>query len=223
MTQHLKIDFVSDVVCPWCMIGLLGLKEALRRLDGVVDADIAFQPFEVNPHMGRDGQNIVEHITEKYGITPEQSAENRAAIRERAAKLGFDFNMTDERRIYNTRDAHRLLYWAAPSGHQTALEQALFRAYFTDGANISSRDVLVAAAVAAGLNGDEARGVLESGLYNDEVAAAEELWLSRGIHAVPGVVVNDRWLISGGQSADVFENALRDIAKESAASAALEQ
>ncbi len=216
MATPLKIDFVSDVSCPWCVIGLGGLETALDRIGGGVDANITFQPFELNPAMPPEGQNIVEHINQKYGSTPEQSAANRAMIRERAAGLGFTMAMSDDSRIYNTFDAHRLLHWAEASGHQTALKKMLFEAYFTNGQNPSDQDVLVTAAQAAGLDPVEARDVLTSGRFADEVRKAEQLWQSRGISAVPAVVVNDRYLISGGQPPAAFEKALRGIAAEAA-------
>lgn len=214
MTQHLKIDFVSDVACPWCIVGLRGLQEALARTKDVVDVQLAFQPFELNPDMPAEGQNIVEHITQKYGTTVEQSQANRAMIRERAAGVGFDFNMGDDSRVYNTFDAHRLLHWAHSESRQEALKVALFKANFTDGLNVSDHDVLVAVAVSAGLDGDKARDVLVSGRYANEVREAEQLWLSRGIKSVPAIVINERWLIAGGQPAEAFEESLRGIAAE---------
>jgi len=214
MTKPLKIDFVSDVVCPWCVIGLRGLETALDRTSGLIAADIHFQPFELNPQMPPEGQNIVEHIAEKYGSTPEQSAANRAAIRDRAASVGFTMTSTDQSRIYNTFDAHRLLHWAEIEGRQSALKHALFEANFTRGQNPSDHEVLVAAAEQAGLDPAAAREVLESGAYAAEVREAEKLWQSRGISAVPAVIINDKYLISGGQPPEAFEKALRAIAAE---------
>ena len=214
MSKPLKIDFVSDVSCPWCIIGLRGLETALDRTSDLVAADIHFQPFELNPHMPPEGQNIVEHVAEKYGSTPEQSAANRQAIRDRAASVGFTMGGTDQSRIYNTFDAHRLLHWAEIEGQQSALKHALFDAYFTQGQNPSDHDVLVAAAEQAGLDPAAAREVLVSGAYAAEVREAEKLWQSRGISAVPAVVINDKYLISGGQPPEAFEKALRAIAAE---------
>ena len=214
MTQHLKIDFVSDVACPWCVIGLRGLEQALANAADAVEADITFQPFELNPRMPAAGQNLVEHIAEKYGSTAEQSAASRAMIRSRGAEVGFTFNMSEESRIYNTFDAHRLLHWAGTIGGQQELKFALFRANFTDGANVSDHRVLVEAAVAAGLDGNQAREVLASGRYAEEVRNAELEWTSRGIRSVPAIVINGTWLISGGQPAETFEQALRGIAAE---------
>ena len=215
--KTLKIDFVSDVVCPWCAVGLGGLTTALDRLKGEgIAADIAFQPFELNPQIAPEGENIVEHIGRKYGSTPEQSAQNREMIRARAAEVGFDMRMGPESRIWNTFDAHRLLHWAhetAPE-KQEALKRALFTAHFTDNRNITDARVLTEAAEAAGLDRAEAGEVLASGRYAQAVRQSEELWRSRGISSVPAVVVEGKYLISGGQPAQVFEEALRKIASE---------
>jgi predicted DsbA family dithiol-disulfide isomerase len=216
MPRPMKIDFVSDVSCPWCIIGLRGLEEALARTGDLVDAHITFQPFELNPAMPPEGQNIVEHVAQKYGSTPEQSAANREMIRARATELGFAMRGTDQSRIYNTFDAHRLLHWAEIEGHQAALKHALFDAYFTDQHDPSNHDVLVAAAEKAGLDSAAAREVLATGQYAEEVRRTEQLWQSRGISAVPAIVIDDRYLISGGQPPEAFEQALRKIAAEAA-------
>lgn len=214
MSKPIKIDFVSDVSCPWCIIGLRGLEEALARTADLIDADITFQPFELNPHMGKEGQNIGEHIAEKYGSTPEQSAANRTVIRERAADLGFTMQMSDTSRIYNTFDAHRLLHWAHSQGKQAALKHALFDAYFTEQQDPSDPAVLVAAAAKVGLDPTRAAAILASDDYAHDVRTAEHLWQSRGVSAVPAVIINDRYLISGGQPPEAFESALREIAAE---------
>ena len=219
MTRTLHIDFVSDVVCPWCVVGLGGLEAALVTLKAEgIEADIHFQPFELNPGMAADGENVGEHIARKYGSTPEQSAANRAMITARAAEAwdGFEMRMGPDSRIWNTFDAHRLLHWAAtvgPAG-QRALKEALFRAHFTDGRSLADPVVLADAAAAAGLDRARAVEVLADDLYAAEVREAEALWVSRGINAVPAVVVEGKWLISGGQPAAVFEEALRKMAEE---------
>jgi len=213
----LKIDFVSDVVCPWCAVGLYGLTRALDRLEGEgVTASLAFQPFELNPNMAPEGENIVEHIGKKYGSTPEQSAQNRAMIRERAASVGFDMRTTEESRTWNTHHAHRLLHWAGEvdPAAQRRLKEALLGAHFTENRALNDADVLATAAAKAGLDEEEARAVLGSDRYAREVREAEELWRSRGINSVPAVIINDKYLISGGQPAEVFEEALRKIAGE---------
>jgi predicted DsbA family dithiol-disulfide isomerase len=214
MTRKIRIDFISDVVCPWCAVGLHGLEEALRRTADIVQADIHFQPFELNPKMQAEGENIDEHLAEKYGSTREQMAVNRERITERAAGVGFTIRYTADSRIYNTFDAHRLLHWAETTGQQRELQHALLQANFTDGENVADHAVLVRIAAAAGLDADAAREVLASGRYTEEVRAAEQLWLSRGINSVPGIVIDEKWLISGGQPPEAFEQALRQIAAE---------
>ena len=215
MTTPLKIDFVSDVSCPWCIIGLRAIEEALKRVGNEVQADIRFHPFELNPHMPAEGQSLVEHVAQKYGSTPQQFRERREAFRARAAELGFTIALSpDHGRVYNTFDAHRLLYWAGLEGRQRALKHALFDAYFTQCLNPGDHTVLVKAAEGAGLHHDAASQVLETGRYADEVRSAERSWQALGIHAVPAVIINDRYLISGGQPVEVFESAFREIAAE---------
>lgn len=214
MTKPLKIDFVSDVSCPWCIVGLGGLEAALERVGDLVDADIRFHPFELNPDMPPEGQNIVEHVAQKYGATREQSAANRRAIHDRAAAVGFTMATDENSRIYNTFDAHRLLHWAGLVGDQKALKRALFDAYFTENQSPADHEVLVRAAMKAGLDPHTAHDVLVSGRYAHEVREAERAWLAAGISSVPAVIVNDRYLISGGQPAEYFEQALRQIAAE---------
>lgn len=217
MTKTLHIDFVSDVVCPWCVVGLGGLETALDRLETEgITAEIAFKPFELNPQMAPEGENIVEHIGRKYGSTPEQSAQNREMIRARAGEVGFDMRMDETSRIWNTFDAHRLLHWAGEASpeKQAALKKALFRIHFTEGRNLTDAGELTAAAEAAGLDRAEAGEVLASGRYVEAVRAEQDLWRQRGINSVPAVVVEGKYLISGGQPAAVFEDALRKIAAE---------
>lgn len=214
MTTTLKIDFVSDVSCPWCVIGLRALEQAAARLAGQVQLDLHFQPFELNPQMGPEGQDIGEHLQQKYGASPEQGEATRAAIAARGAELGFTFTPGARGRIYNTFDAHRLLHWAGLQGHQEALKKALFKAYFTDGEDPSNHDLLVRLAGEVGLDASEARALLLSDRYVAEVREREQFYLQQGIHSVPAVIVNDRHLIQGGQPVEVFEQALRQIAAE---------
>ena len=211
---HIKIDIVSDVSCPWCVIGLKSLQAALGRLAGRVAADIHFQPFELNPQMAPEGQDLMEHITEKYGSTQEQVMRNREAIASRGAQLGFTFDMAKRGRIYNTFDAHRLLHWAEleGAGKQAALKEALFAAYFTEGRNPSDPEVLVQLAASAGLEPERARAILASAEYAEEVRAREQLYLRSGIHAVPAVILNDKYLVQGGQPVEAFEQALAQVA-----------
>jgi predicted DsbA family dithiol-disulfide isomerase len=215
MSKQLRIDFVSDVSCPWCAIGLSSLELALARVKGEVAVDMHFQPFELNPNMGPDGQDIVEHITEKYGATAEQQASSREMIRQRGADVGFSFDMERRGRIYNTFDAHRLLSWAEEEGRQRDLKMALFEAYFTNCEDPSKHDVLLNAVERVGLDRERAQLILASDEYADEVREREQFFQRAGVHSVPAIIINQRHLISGGQPPEVFEQALRDIAARS--------
>jgi predicted DsbA family dithiol-disulfide isomerase len=215
MPAQLKIDFVSDVSCPWCAIGLTALEQALARTVDTVQATLHFEPFELNPNMPPQGQDITEHLTQKYGSTPEQQTQIRENIRQRGAALGFTFRAAGRSRIYNTFDAHRLLHWAAlegADGQQHTLKKALLQAYFTDGKSPADHVVLLDCADAVGLDRNRAAQVLESVEYAAQVREREALFHRLGIHAVPAVIINDRHLIQGGQPVEVFERALRHLA-----------
>ncbi len=211
MAEKLRIDFVSDIACPWCVIGLRSLLKALENIGGEVEAQIRFSPFELNPGMAPEGENAAEHVQKKYGSTPERSAAARQAIIDHGQALGFTFNYGPESRIWNTLDAHRLLAWALTQGKQLELKQALFKSNFTDQRATSDHATLVDAARAAGLDPERAREVLASDAFADEVRAEEEHWRRNGVTAVPSVIFNQRWLIQGGQPPQVFEQAIRDI------------
>lgn len=208
----LRIDFVSDVSCPWCAVGLASLQRALDRLDGEVTAQIHLQPFELNPQLPAEGEDSTEHLVRKYGSSAQQIDTNREIIRERGAAVGFTFNMDRRSRVYNTFDAHRLLHWGALEGKELALKQALLCAYFTDGENVSDHGTLVRLATSVGLDATRAAQILAGETYADEVRSQEQHYASRGIQSVPATIVNDRHLISGGQPPDAFEQALRQIA-----------
>ena len=208
----MKIDFVSDVACPWCAVGLNALEEALRRIGPALVVQLQFQPFELNPQMPPQGEDTVEHLTRKYGISAAQIAVNQAAIRERGAAVGFTFG--SRARVWNTFDAHRLLCWAEAAGHQRELKHALLKAYHGEGRNPGAHDVLLDLAAEVGLDVEAAREVLASDAYADEVRERERFWQRAGISSVPSVIVNERHLIQGGQPPEVFEQALRKIAAE---------
>ena len=211
----MKIDFISDVACPWCAVGLNSLELALEKIGGDIDVELQFQPFELNPDMAAEGADTAEYLSRKYGIGPEQIAKNQAAIRQRGAEVGFTFG--PRHHVWNTFDAHRLLHWAGMEGapgQQRALKHALLQAYHGDGRNPGATDVLLALAGDVGLDVEAAREVLNNGLYAQEVRAAEAEWQRLGISSVPAIVINQRHLISGGQPPEVFEQALRQIAAE---------
>ncbi len=214
---RMKIDFVSDVACPWCAVGLNALERALEKIGPELQVELHFQPFELNPTLSVEGADATLYLKTKYRLDDAQLAQNRAVIRERGAAVGFQFG--ERAWVWNTFDAHRLLYWAGvegPAGSQRALKHALLMAYHGEGRNPGAEDVLLELAGQVGLDVAAAREVLRSERYAAEVRAAEEAWHRAGIQSVPAVVVNDRHLISGGQPPEVFERALREIAAESA-------
>ncbi|HVK52280.1 MAG TPA: DsbA family oxidoreductase [Pseudoxanthomonas sp.] len=214
MTQTIKIDFVSDVVCPWCAIGLQALEQAIARVGDVVQVELHFQPFELNPQIAAEGEDVTEHLTKKYGMTEAQARENGEAIRQRGEALGFRFDMDRRRRIVNTFDAHRLLHWAEVESldQQRALKHALLKAYFSEGRDVSSHEVLLEVARSIGLDTTRAQAILASDEYADAVRAQESFYQQQGIQAVPSVIFNDRHLIQGGQPVETFERALRQLA-----------
>ncbi len=206
----MKIDFVSDVACPWCAVGLWSLDEALKRLDGSIPIEMHFEPFELNPAMPPEGEDATEHLSRKYGAPPEQLAKSRAALRERGAAVGFTFG--DRPRVWNTFDAHRLLHWAGLEGKQRELKHALLTAYHSNAENPGARDVLLRLAGEVGLDVERAAAILDSDQFAADVRARERHWQQLGIHSVPAVIIDDCHLISGGQPHEVFERALAQIA-----------
>lgn len=216
MTPTLTIDFVSDISCPWCAIGLSALEQALANLQGEVAVDLHVHPFELNPHMPAGGQDIGEHLTQKYGSTLAQQAQIRDTIRQRGADVGFVFNPSGRGRIYNTFDGHRLLHWAGLESPrlQLALKKALLVACHTQSQAMEAHEVLLAAVAQAGLDVPRAQAILSSDEFAAEVREAEAFYTSHGIHSVPAVIINHKHLISGGQPVAVFEQALRKIATE---------
>jgi predicted DsbA family dithiol-disulfide isomerase len=210
--RSVRIDFVSDVACPWCAVGLKSLQEALRRLDGLIEPEWHFQPFELNAELPAEGADGTRLLMVKYGISAEQVMANRATIRDRAAALGFAFNAGPGSRAWNTFDAHRLLHWAELEGRQLALKEVLLRAYFSDGENVSDAAVLRRLAEDAGLDGGRAAAILAGDEYAAEVRAAEAFYTSRGISSVPAIIFDQRHMIPGAQLPEMFEEFLRELA-----------
>jgi len=212
MSPRVKIDFISDVSCPWCAIALSALEAALAKLGPGIEAELHFQPFELNPQMGKEGEDIIEHLSAKYGSPPEEMRRAQETLRARGAEVGFTFDLDKRTRVYSTFDAHRLLQWAGTQGKQRALEHALFEAYFREGRDPSDHAVLLDLAARVGLDSSRARQILESDEYAAEVRARERLYRDHGIDAVPTIIINGRYLIQGGQPVQVFEELLRRFA-----------
>ena len=208
----MKIEFVSDVACPWCAVGLASLERALERIGEDLLVELRFEPFELNPTLGPEGSDAAEYLRAKYGLSAEQLARNRENIRRRGAEVGFTFG--ERTHVWNTFDAHRLLYWAGLEGRQRELKRALLEAYHGEGRNPGAHDVLVELAGRVGLDPARAAAILAGDSYAAEVRAREAHWQSLGVHAVPSLIVDDRHLIQGGQPPEVFEQALRRVAAE---------
>lgn len=214
MPSPIQIDIVSDVVCPWCIVGYLQLQHALEQTG--VTATPHWQPFELNPDMPPDGENLRDHIMRKYGSTPQQSQAARDNLTALGADLGFEFNFSDDSHMVNTFQAHQLLDWAESQSLQHPLKLALFRAYFTDGLNVSHDDVLVEIATSVGLNAEDARDALTSGKYAAPTREKQVFWTGRGIQGVPAMVFAGKYLLTGAQGAENYANVLRRCVQDGA-------
>lgn len=207
----LRIDIVSDVVCPWCIIGFKRLQRALHELEHQVSPEFQWHPFELNPAMPEDGQNLREHLVMKYGTTLEQSVGACARIAQIGASLGFRFDYYDDMRMYNTFIAHQLLYWAQEFGKQMDLEMRLFSVYFSERKSLGNINILVEAAADVGLNSNNAREVLEVAVYAERVRETESQWANLGINAVPAFILQQKYLITGAQDTEVFKQQIENL------------
>lgn len=208
--QKVTVNMVSDVVCPWCIVGYERLQKAIELVDGI-EVDIKFHPFELNPTMDQAGQNLREHIMEKYGISEQQSADNRARLVIAGEALGFAFNFSDDSRMQNTFKAHQLIHFAASLGAEEAMKLRLFKAYFTEGKNINDIDVLVEEAAQVGIEPASAREVLMSEQYAQQVRQEENLWLQRGVQSVPTFVIGNQG-VAGAQEPETLAAFIKQAA-----------
>ena len=208
--KPLRIDIVSDVVCPWCVIGYRQLAEALEQTK--TPHEIHWHPFELNANMPSEGQNMREHIIEKYGSTKQESDASRVRLTDAGDEVGFEFNFNDDTRMHNTFNLHQLLHWADQQGRMHELKQALFAAHFTHNRNISDINVLADIAAETGLDRNEALAVLEDQRFAQEVREAEKHWQQQGIQSVPAIIFNERHLVSGAQGVDNYLSILDQLA-----------
>jgi len=213
MTSSVTIDFISDVVCPWCALGATALEQAIENVAGEVSVELTYKPFELNPNMPAEGEPAVEHLMRKYGRTAEDVAAGKAMQIARGEAIGFKFDLEKRTHFYNTFDAHRLLLWALQEGRQVELKKVLLQGYFSEGKNPSDHQALVSLATEAELDGATAQEVLASGAFADEVRELEAYYQQRGINSVPAMVLNGRHLVSGSQSVEYYEQMLREMAK----------
>lgn len=216
--KNVRIDIVSDVMCPWCVVGFMGLSKALEAMDDKINAEIHWQPFELNPGAPAEGQNMREHLMEKYGITEEQSVQNREQIRKAGEALGFTFNFTEDMRMANTFNAHQLLHWAGEQDRakQTELKLALFNAHLTEGKNVNDANQLAELVEQVGLDKKEALAVIADQRFAMEVRANQQQWQEAGVRSVPAVILQQKYLISGGQPPEAFIQALTQVIQEDA-------
>jgi len=213
-----KIDIVSDVVCPWCIVGYKQLEQALERTN--TEAEIHWHPFELNPKMPPEGQNLVEHVAQKYGTSAEQSAQTRERFSELGDSLGFDFVYSDESRIVNTFKAHQLLHWAGLQGveQEHRLKLALFEAYFSNQQDVSDEAVLLATVIVAELDAAEAQSVLEDARFELDIRKRQQLWASREITGVPAMIFSEKYLVSGAQGVENYISVIEQVQQETASS-----
>lgn len=221
MTAHaLKIDIVSDVVCPWCIIGYKQLQKALEIVGDEVEPEITWHPFELNPKMVPEGEAISEHVARKYGASAEQSAANRQRLQETGDRLGFGFTYGPNMRIYNTFKAHQLLTWAGDTQGgeaQTRLKLALFTAYFQNNRDVSDEEVLLEIVEEAGLDPEAGREVLNDPDNEAAVRAHLDHWIEQGISGVPAIIFDGKYLVPGAQEAETFVNVIRKVREKALA------
>ena len=214
MTETLRLDVISDVMCPWCIIGYRQLLGALELSE--TPYEVHWHPFELNPNMPHEGQNIREHVAEKYGSTPEQSAKSREHMTRMGHELGFEFRYDPDSRMHNTFNTHQLLHWAGLEGRKDDLKQAMFVAHFTYGRDLSDIAVLADIAAETGLDRAEALAVLEDQRYAKTVRQEEIYWAQQGISGVPAVVFNSKHLVTGAQGTENYINILKHLSQETA-------
>ncbi len=213
----IKIDYVSDIACPWCAVGLGGLEQAIKKIGGEFEVDVHFQPFELNPDMPPGGQDVFEHLTQKYGKTVEQVRATQNEIKARAAAVGYPFHPEGRKHVYNTFNAHRLLHWAGlecGAQAQHRLKRELLVTYFQLAVDLDEAQNLLDAVNRAGLDSKRAADILATDEFSADVRAQQMKYTSMGIHSVPSIIINDKYLLQGAQPAEAFEEALRQVAAE---------
>ena len=217
MKPTIKIDYVSDVACPWCAVGLGNLNQAMAQFSDEANFEIHFRPFELNPNMPLGGQDAIEHLTEKYGLSVEQVKANQANIRIKALEAGFEFHPEGRKRVYNTFDAHRLLHWAGQEfglEKQAALKKELLNTYFCLAVNLDDQKNLLDAVTRSGLDKDRAQEVLDNNEFTKDVREAEARYIDLGINSVPSIILNDQYLLQGAQPSESFVNAFERLIQE---------
>jgi predicted DsbA family dithiol-disulfide isomerase len=218
MKPTIKIDYVSDIACPWCAVGLGNLNQAIDQLSDQANFEVHFRPFELNPNMPKGGQDAIEHLTEKYGLTAEQVKTNQANIRAKALEAGFEFHPEGRKRVYNTFDAHRLLHWAGQEfglEKQAILKKELLNTYFCLAVNLDDQQNLLDAVTRSGLDQDRALEILKNNEFAKEVRTEEATYTNAGINSVPAIILNDQYLLQGAQPPESFAKAFSQLIEQS--------
>ncbi|PKQ64510.1 thioredoxin [Labilibaculum filiforme] len=211
MKEKLTIDIVSDVVCPWCTIGYKRLERAISELGIEDQIHIEWHPFELNPNMPAKGQNLTEHITQKYGSTKDQQKEAIKRMTEFGEELGFKFDYFEDMRMVNTLEAHVLLEYAKESGKQTELKMRLTTAFFSERKDVSDRSILKQALLDVGLNAEEAFTKLDNDEARYDIKSKEVYWQKLGVSSVPTIIFNRKSSVSGAQPVDTFKQVLTEL------------
>ncbi len=218
MKSTIKIDYVSDIACPWCAVGLGNLNQAIAQLSDKANFEVHFRPFELNPNMPKGGQDAIEHLTQKYGLTVEQVNANQANIRKKALEAGFEFHPEGRKRVYNTFDAHRLLYWAAIEcdvKKQAALKNELLNTYFCLAVDLDNQQNLLDAVTRAGLDRQRAQEILNTKEFSSEVRAEEATYTNAGIRSVPSIILNEEYLLQGAQPPESLIKSFEQLIQKS--------
>ena len=218
MKPTIKIDYVSDIACPWCAVGLGNLNQAIDQLSDQANFEVHFRPFELNPNMPKGGQDAIEHLTEKYGLTAEQVKTNQANIRAKALEAGFEFHPEGRKRVYNTFDAHRLLHWTGQEfglEKQAILKKELLNTYFCLAVSLDDQHNLLDAVTRSGLDQDRALEVLKNNEFAKEVRTEEATYINAGINSVPAIILNDQYLLQGAQPPESFAKAFSQLIEQS--------
>uniref|UniRef100_UPI00404800E3 DsbA family oxidoreductase n=1 Tax=Polynucleobacter sp. TaxID=2029855 RepID=UPI00404800E3 len=214
MKPIITIDFVSDIACPWCAVGFGNLSQAVSQLEMVADFKVHFRAFQLNPHMPPGGQDAMEHLTQKYGLSLDQVKTNQAQISARALEAGFVFHPEGRKRVYNTFKCHRLLYWAANEGDldkQAALKKELLNTYFCLAVSLDDEKNILDAVARAGLDKVRAREILSGAEFITEVKAEEEFYKGMGIQSVPSMILNEEYLLQGAQEPESLISAFEQL------------
>ena len=214
MESVIKIDVVSDVVCPWCIIGYKRLEQAIQELGLEDKIELEWQPFELNPNMPAEGENLRQHLANKYGTTPEDSVRARDNLTNLGKEVGFDFDYFDGMKMVNTRDAHALLQWAEQFGKQTELKLALFAAFFGQRKDVSDRNTLATILTDIGLDANMGIATLDDASNADSIEYQENQWHQLGVSSVPTVVFNMESAVTGAQPVEVYKQILTEYAEK---------